>query len=736
MRTSPAWIGLILLATGIAFAEQHGSRLGFFPESREAQDRGEEAMLATPTPQQSRTRLRKLTEEPHVAGTEGGRAVAEEMRDRFREFGLEADLVSYHVLLNYPESASLKLVEPEEIELSLFEEGHPGDKDSFSRDAFPAFHGYGASGTASAQVVYANYATDEDFRTLEDLEIRVEGRIVLARYGRVFRGLKVREAQKHGAIGVILYSDPFDDGYMKGDVYPDGPMRPPSAIQRGSVQFLSEGPGDPQTPGVASTKNAKRIPRRDLEGIPHIPSVPISYGEAEKILRRLAGPRVPDAWQGGLPFAYHLGPGPAKVSLDVAMDYDVRPIWNVIGKITGAAEPDRWIIVGNHHDAWTYGAVDPSSGTTSLLEMARGLGAALKAGWKPRRTLILAGWDAEEYGLVGSTEWGEDLAAELSEKAVAYLNLDSSVTGPDLGVSGIPSLRDLLMEVAGDLTDPRRGKTLLELWTARQREVWNRETPIDLNQPEPEFRPSLGAMGSGSDYTVFVDHLGIAALNFGFSGGYGVYHSTLDNFFWMEKFGDPEFLYHALAARLLGLLTMRLASADVVPLRYVPYADALNRQLDDLRRNAVRERRGVVGADEVPDPAPLNADFAPVRKALRRFREAAASLDVALDALQAGPRPPEETLGSLNDAVVGVERQFLSEEGLPGRPWFRHLLYAPGLTTGYASWPFPGLAQAIKDRNREMWDAELPRVVARLEAAVETLDEAARLARETSSASG
>jgi N-acetylated-alpha-linked acidic dipeptidase len=521
---------------------------------------------------------------------------------------------------------------------------------------------------------------------------------------------------------------------MKGDVYPDGPMRPPSGIQRGSVQFLSLGPGDPQTPGYASSPSAKRIPRDKLEGIPKIPSLPLSYGEAEKILRVIAGPGVPEQWQGGLPFAYHLGPGPAKIEIDVEMDYAVRPIWNVLGRIRGSAEPDRWIILGNHRDAWTYGAVDPNSGTASFLETARGLGAALKAGWKPRRTVLLASWDAEEYGLVGSTEWGEGLAADLSRNAVAYVNLDSSVTGPELEVEGIPSLRNLLMEAADDLPDPVRGKSVGELWRSKRRGEWNGEEPICPSEPEKSFEPALGPLGSGSDYTVFLDHLGIASLSFSFNGPYGVYHSTLDNFFWMKRFGDPDFLYHAVAARLFGLLAMRLGSADVVPLRYVPYAEALQDQLDALRRQAVLERRKAAGAEKPPAKPPLAADFQPILAALQAFRRSAEALDAALDGLPGRSRPAPAALSRLNDAVVQVEREFLSPEGISGRPWYRHVLYAPGLTTGYAAWPFPGLTLAIKEHDRTTWDKEAAKLAQRMAAASAALDRAAALAAGPASA--
>ncbi|MGE0456299.1 MAG: M28 family metallopeptidase, partial [Vicinamibacteria bacterium] len=584
----------------------------------------------------------------------------------------------------------------------------------------PAFHGYAASGRAEGQVVYVNYGTRADFERLEEMGIKVAGRVVLARYGAVFRGLKVKEAQDRGAAGVLIFSDPADDGYMRGDVYPDGPMRPPSAIQRGSVQFLSLGPGDPSTPGWPSTANAKRVTRDKMETVPRIPSLPISYGEAEKILRHLGGPNVPSGWQGGLPFAYHVGPGVAAVAMVVQMDDGIKPIYDVVARIPGSAEPEKLVILGNHRDAWTHGAVDPNSGTAAMLETARGLAAALKAGWKPRRTILLASWDAEEYGLVGSTEWAEDKAVELSKNAVAYVNLDSSVTGGDLDVGGVPSLLGVVREAAGAVGDPRRGGSVGAAWEARERSNWARNAPVELASPEAPFEPRLDPLGSGSDYTAFLDHLGVPSLDFGFSGPYGVYHSVYDNFRWMEKFGDPGFHYHAVAARLYGLIAMRLASPEVVPLRFAGYARSLRVDLDALRRDAVRALRGAKPAADKPAFAP---DFAPVLRALEGLAEAGTAADEA--AQRAAASGDAALAARVSAALVDVERAFLSPEGLPRRPWFRHTLYAPGTTTGYAAWPFPGLAQAVADEDGALFEAEARRVAAALERGSERLRAAA-----------
>ncbi|HUR21375.1 MAG TPA: M28 family peptidase, partial [Vicinamibacterales bacterium] len=421
--------------------------VGFSKASAEAMAKYERIMLDTPSPANARKWLEALTVEPHVAGTPAEKKVADYVRDRLVEFGLPVDVVKYDVFLNHPKSVSLTMTAPTRQELALKEDAYPQDKVSGSPGQFPAFHGYGASGVANGQVIYVNYGSPADHERLKTMGLSVEGKIALVRYGGAFRGLKVKEAQEHGAIGVLIYSDPSDDGYMRGDVYPDGPMRPASAIQRGSVQFLSIQPGDPSTPGgIPSTDGAKRITRAQMNNVPKIPSLPISYREAEKLLRSLSGPRVPNEWQGGLAFAYHVGPGGAAVEMKVDMDEGLKPIYNVMVTIPGTT--DQVVVVGNHRDAWTPGAIDPNSGSAAMLEVARSFGVALKAGWKPKRTIILASWDAEEYGLVGSTEWAEANAAMLTQKAVAYLNIDVAVQGADFSASGVPSLRDVMREVA------------------------------------------------------------------------------------------------------------------------------------------------------------------------------------------------------------------------------------------------------------------------------------------------
>lgn len=782
-----------LTATVLAVAPAAGSGqdgptrsappLGFAPAARAAHAAAEARALAVPTPDSARNWLRTLTEEPHPAGSPADYRTAVFVRDKLRSWGWSAEFAEYEVLLNRPtEAPALELVRPAAVALPLTEKPHAADKDSASPDAFPAFHGYGVSGDVTGQVVYANYGQPDDFAALERLGVDVKDKVVLVRYGGIFRGLKVRNAQKRGAKGVLIYSDPGDDGYAKGDVYPDGPFRPGSALQRGSVQFLSLGPGDPSTPDGPSVKGAKRLPFDRLAGFPvgdvpgfrhqaggnrdatqvgvspvaawekqtglkrvdyfaTIPSLPIGYDAARPILAALGGPNVPPGWQGGLPLAYHVGPGPAEVHFRVAVEYDVRTVWNVIATLRGSAEPDRWVLIGNHRDAWVYGAVDPGSGTAATLETCRALGAAVRDGWKPRRTLVYASWDAEEYGLVGSTEWADDHARELDARAVLLLNVDSAVGGHELDMDGVPSLRDLLLESAGAVTDVRSGRSLRAVWTEKKRAQWAAAAPIDFAdplwdtpaagggngatdaaRPAHAFSPALNPLGSGSDYTAFLDHLGVPSVDVGFAGRYGVYHSIFDDFYWMEKFGDPEFLTHATAARLYTAIAMRAAGADVVPFTFAPYGEALREYVDDLRRLVERRARAAA-------PVAAFEGLPGLVKSIRSFQAAAADLDRATAELAARDGIEPARLARVNDALARVERAFLLPGGLPGRPWFKHAVYAPGLTTGYASWPLPGVRQAVLDNDRAALAAQTPALSARVDAATGSLRAAETEAR-------
>ena len=703
---------------------------GFPGPANAERARIERLFLSTPQPDTLRRHLRILTEEPHVAGTPEDYATALYVRDRMRAYGLEAELQEFHVLLNYPKRVELALEAPVEEPLALREDPIPGDKDSADPTVFEGFHGYSADGEVSAQVVYVNYGRPEDYEAIEKLGVSVAGKIVLARYGRLFRGLKVRIAEERGAAGVLIYSDPADDGYVQGDVYPDGPWRHPSAIQRGSVQFLSIAPGDPTTPGWGSVKNARRIPQAESKSLAKIPSLPIAYREAAKILTRLAGPNGPSGFQGGLPFAYHVGPGPAHARMTVENDYAIRPIWNVIAKVQGSEEPDRWVICGNHRDAWTYGAVDPNSGTAASLEVARGLGEALKSGWRPRRTIVLCSWDGEEYGLLGSVEFGEQDKATLPGRVVTYFNMDSAVRGQELQLSGVPSLRDHLLAAAEAVDDPVTGRPLREAWEKRElkrgKAAWLTRARIEraAGRPTPPREAEIGALGSGSDYTVFLDHLGIPSSDIRFSGADGIYHSAYDNLYWVERFGDPLLLYHAAAARYWGLVALRMADAPILPLRYTRYAAAVDRYLVELSEKV--EDDDLDKAENATDR--LRLDVTPARALAVRMESAARVLETEVDRTLAagGGQVFGRPVAAVNDELVALEQDFIAADGIEGRPWFRHLVFAPGKDTGYAPIPLPEPAHAVIDKDQAALDAGMARLEAALAKAASRLETLAR----------
>jgi len=699
-----ALLAVLLLASTLVLEAQAppAAITGFRPTDAIAQREREAKAAAAIRPDTLRKHLRLLTEVPRVAGTPADLKTAEYVRDRLAAYGWDARIEPVPVYLNWPIESKLELVEPVAETLATRERGQPWDKDAYDGAAFDAFHGYGAAGNVTAQVVYANYGDVDDLKRLGELGIDVRGKIVLARYGKIFRGLKVRNAERAGAAGVLIYSDPADDGYAAGDPYPRGQARPEDAIQRGSVQFLSEGPGDPTTPGWPSRANGKRVKPADVAGIPRIPSLPIAYGEAVKILRALEGPPCPRGWQGGLPLTYHVGPGPAKAHMKTAHDYAVRPIWNVIATLAGRETPDQWVVCGNHRDAWVHGAVDPGSGTTTMLELGRVVGQLAKSGWRPRRSIVLCSWDGEEYGLLGSTEWAEQNAAQISKNAVAYVNVDGAVSGRNLDVGGSHALRDVVFEAMAEVPDPIQRVSLQSVVVNRalgeQKAEWarrNRERAL-RGEAERPFEAGVSPLGSGSDYTVFVDHLGVPALDMGFDGLGGTYHSMYDDFEYVDRIVDAGFLTHAAMADLWTRVTLRLAEAEVLPLRYSRTAQFALDEMQSL------EDRATDGNFQVADSLRLEADLTPARQAAIRLRDEAVALERALDAALAGGAWPDGGAARANLALIAAERGFVGT-GLPGRPWFRHELYAPGLNTGYAAVSLPRLGQALLDRNPKAW---------------------------------
>ena len=693
---------------------------GFAAAAARAEIDLERRVDASLRPDTLRRHLRILTAEPHVAGSRADRATAEYVRERLAAYGWEARIDEVPVYLNVPVASRLELVTPARETLAVRERGMPWDKDAYATGATDAFHGYSASGEVTAQVVYANYGDVDDLKKLADLGIEVRGKIVLVRYGRIFRGLKVRNAERAGAVGVVIYSDPADDGFAKADPYPRGPGRPEDAIQRGSVQFLSEAPGDPTTPGWASRAGGKRLAAKDARGIPRIPSLPIAWGEALKILRALEGPRVPDGWQGALPLTYHAGPGPASLHLLSRQDYAVRPIWDVVATLPGREQPDQWVVCGNHRDAWTFGAVDPNSGTICLLEMARALGELAKTGWRPRRTLVLCSWDGEEYGLLGSTEWAEGREPELQRKAVAYLNVDVAVAGKDFRVNGSHALRDVLAEALEQVNDPGRGVSVLRAWTdkgfAEGKGDWarlNRERRW-RGEPERPFTMDVSPLGSGSDYTVFEDHLGIPSLDLREEGLQGTYHSMYDDFEYYDRVIDPGYAYAVQMTEVWSRVAMRLADAALLPLRY---SDTGQFAFDEVQ--SIEDRVDDANAGVTVDSLRLAADLAPLRRAAARLRDAARALETRGDAAVESGAP----LAGLNAALLAAERALLGD-GLPGRAWFRNELYAPGLNTGYAPVPLPRLGQAVLDKDPRALRAGVRPIQDALERAAAVLEKA------------
>jgi N-acetylated-alpha-linked acidic dipeptidase len=666
-----------------------------------AQAKIEEKFLAVPDAKLAGQHLKTLTSEPHLAATSGDRKTAEYVARKFRAAGLKTEIVPYRVLLNHPkvvrveawdQSGKLLMSGPTREHV----EGDPYQDDP--RVMMP-FNGSSGSGDVTADVVYANYGRLEDFDLLAARHIDLKGKIVLVRYGGNFRGVKVFIAEQRGAAGVLIYSDPQDDGFTKGDAYPMGPWRPETAIQYGSVQYMFEYPGDPETPGVASTPDLPDSARVSPYGSqPRIISIPISYHDAAPILQTLQGSGVPQNWQGGLNFSYHMGgQGSVKVHLVSVQDYKRRIIWDVIGKIKGTEFPDNWVVIGNHRDAWIYGAVDPSSGTAAMLESVHGVGALLKQGWRPRRTIVFASWDAEEEGLVGSTEWVEQNAKAL-EHAVAYFNTDVGVAGPDFSAAAVPSLKEFLRELTRSVPSPLGG-TVYQQWRINSASGNERRRSNAPKVAGEEVH--LGDLGSGSDFTAFLQHAGVPSTDISSGGPYGVYHSVFDNYAWYTKNADPNFVYLQEMARVFGLEALRMADADVLPYDYVSYAREISSYIE-----AAKRRSGEQG---------LSLDFDAAQAAATRFTAAAERVH-GLQMAASGD------LARLNIALRQAETDLLSKAGLPNRPWFRHTIFAPGEYTGYAAVVIPGVNEAIDSKEKQRAAQQLTVLTQALTRAAQTLE--------------
>ncbi len=721
MRRSTAW-AVALFASTFAFhsavrAQTPASHV-FGYEDFSKQAKLDQEFMKVPSAALAGEELKILTSAPHWASSPEDYKTAEYVAEKFRAAGLHTEIQPFRVWLNKPVTIEIEAFDAHGKKLMSGPTPEHVDPKAFGGDSFqddprilPAFNGSSPSGDVTADVVYADFGTLEDFKKLASLGISVKGKIVLVRYGGNFRGVKVYIAQQYGAAGVLIYSDPNDDGYVKGDIFPRGPYRPESAVQRGSVQFLPLYPGDPETPGIASTPDlpdSQRITDPAKMNQPSIPANPLSYHDARPILEALSGQESPREWQGGLPFTYHLGGvGAVKVHMHLVQDYKLRTIWDVVGTIEGTdpEQKDDWVVAGNHRDAWVYGAVDPNSGTAAMLEAVHGLGDLLKQGWKPKRRIVICSWDAEEEGLMGSTEWAEMHAKELAH-AVAYFNTDVGVAGPDFNASAVPSLKELVRDVTRQVPSPKGG-TVYEQWLDSQQTSPRRRGRAASAKPPVTNAVAIGNLGSGSDYTPFIQHLGVPSTDIGSDGPYGVYHSTFDDYTWFTKFADPTFVYEQQQARVFGLEILHMADADVLPYDYRVYGKDVVSYVTDAQKQATT--------------AKLSVDFSAATAAASRFAAAGEKIYSVQSAAVEGTDEVK-----LNGALRDAETALLNDAGLPRRPWYKHTIYAPGEYTGYAAVVIPGVTEGIEAGDAARTQAQLDALAAALNRSASVLEDAAK----------
>jgi N-acetylated-alpha-linked acidic dipeptidase len=700
---------LCVLSCGYFFAAtpEQPQIYGFTARSSSVERSIERRFLALPSSTRASDAHAFLTAEPHVAGSPRDRVLAEWVRDRWREAGLDrVEIVEHDVLLPYATEVTVEMSRPQGEgapakvwRASLKEDPVAGDPSS-TRDVGLPYHAYSASGDQTAPVVYAGGGNPADYDWLAAHGIDIKGKIVLVRYSvpYSYRGFKALTAERRGAAGILIYSDPADDGAGKGKTFPDGPWGPESHIQRGGVVYDFMVPGDPLTPGWASIPGARRIAAKEAISLPKIMSVPLSWKDARPILQALDGAPAPREWQGGGGFRYHVAGSGVNIHMRVQMDDKIRPIWTVVGRMTGTAHPEELVVVGNHRDAWVYGGVDPSSGTASMMELVRSLGTLAKEGVRPTRTIVFANWDAEEFTLTSSTEWGEQHEANLAAHAVAYLNVDSSTSGPSFSASAVPSLNRLIAEAADAVSDPATGQSV----AAAARSAGPRAGSALPTASGPDLVSNR--LGSGSDYTVFLNFLGVPVVDMSFTGPYGVYHSMYDDHLWVSKFGDPGFRYHVAMTQLWGVMALRLANADILPLAYAPYGVRIREFIAEI---AARAR-----------PADRDA-LAALDEAANRFATAAAEVDRSVErALQASSIDSSRA-ALLNRALMQAERAFTDHKGIPGRPWYRHLLYAPRPT--YAPEVLPGVTEAIEAGDHAKIVEQTARLAAALDRAAAVL---------------
>jgi N-acetylated-alpha-linked acidic dipeptidase len=741
--------GLAFIAlSALASASADPPLFGFTAHSARAQREWETRFRSLPLPDSLRSYMRQLSARPHHVGSPYDSTNAEWIRARLASWGWDAKIEQFDALIPTPKTRLVELVAPTRFKAKLEEPAVPGDPTSSQRsEQLPSYNAYSADGDVTGPLVYVNYGVPADYERLDRLGVSVRGAIVIARYGGAWRGIKPKIAAEHGAIGCLIYSDPKDDGYWVSDVFPQGPSRPKDGVQRGSVVDMQVYPGDPLTPGVASLPGAKRLPVADAPTLMKIPVLPISYADAQPLLAALRGPVAPAEWRGALPLTYHVGSGPARVHLVMKSDWKTRPVRDVVARLPGATAPDEWVVRGNHMDAWVNGAIDPISGQTSLLEEARALGDLVKQGWKPRRTIIYAAWDGEEPGLIGSTEWVEAHADDLDRHAVAYLNTDNTIRG-FLGLGGSHTLEAFINAVARDIIDPETG---MSVWKRAQLKQIGKGTNDERNEARTRSDLRIDALGSGSDFTPFLQHAGIASLHLSFgdeaSSSAGVYHSAYDDFTWATRFGDTSFVYGRALSQTVGTAVMRLASAEVVPYEFAGLSDNVAKYVGELkklladRQDQAKERNRelsesvfvALASPQNPEKPPAAAEvppflnFAPLDNGLAALDQSARRYDGLLARWSARGEQTsarDQSLAGVNAKLMRTERALTLPDGLPGRPWFRHQVYAPGFYTGYGVKTLPGVREAIEQSRWPEADQQIVRLGAVLSSEAKAIDEA------------
>src|SRR5713101_2887573 len=730
------FVGISLAPVGNHVAADEQPLFGYSAESSRTERQWEEKLRAIPSPENLRAYMQKLSARPHHVGSAYDKENAEWIAAKFKEFGLDTHIEQFDVLFPTPKERVVELVEGGPKFVAKLQEPTLSQDPTSNQQSeqLPTYNAYSIDGDGTAPLVYVNYGIPEDYEQLERMGISVKGKIVIARYYHSWRGIKPKVAAEHGAVGCLIYSDPHEDGFVRGETFPAGAFRPPDGAQRGSVADMPFYPGDPLTPGVGATKDAKRLKVEDAPTITKIPVLPISYADAQPLLAALTGRLAPEGWRGGLAITYHVGPGPAKVHLKVKSNWDIKPVYDVIAKIQGATFPDEWVIRGNHHDGCVNGAEDPISGQVAILEEARSLGELVKSGWKPKRTIIYCAWDGEEPGLLGSTEWAEQHYDDLRAHGVAYINSDGNGRGY-LGIEGSHTLEKFSNDIAREISDP---ETKLSAWKRQQlHEIANAKTTEQREEIRKRADLRIPALGSGSDYTAFLQHDGVASLNIGFGGEDqgGIYHSIYDDFYWYTHFSDTDFVYGRALAQTGGTAMMRLADADLLPFEFGDFADTVQTYLKELKtlsqkmQDDIRERNkeieeGLFKAVDDPkrplvppsvEAVPPHLNFAPMENAAEALTRSAAEYRKALEQANAngGAALASASLAEVNKMLIETERRLTNAEGLSNRPWFKHQLYAPGFYTGYGVKTVPAVREAIELKKWQQADDAIV-VVARV----------------------